>query len=103
MSRAGLDLSVCVDARAGLSDASGHCLVRLSGAADEAAGLRETAPLILVNDLDLVPLGRAMRGDPPPPSSQQQHGGGGGGGGAGHLVHAGSGGFGGGPGPWGRW
>lgn len=97
MSRAGLDLSVCVDARAGLAEGTGHCLVRLSGAADDAA-LRETAPLIVVNDLDLVPLGRGMRGDPPPPSQHagQQ---------SGHLAPAGgSGSFGSnGPGPWGRW
>lgn len=80
MSRAGLDISMCVDVKAGLlaavqdggggkhqagSVGAGQCLVRLSGTADDDA-LRETSPLILVNDLDLVPLGRAMRGDPPP-------------------------------------
>lgn len=89
MSRAGLDVSMCVDVKAGLvgqqgdgssgpghissssssgstiSAGTGQCLVRLSGMADEDA-LRETSPLILVNDLDLVPLGRAMRGDLPP-------------------------------------
>ena len=89
MSRPGLDVSVCVDARAGLADASGHAVLRLSGVAEEGA-LRESAPLILVNDLDLVPLGRAMRGDPPP----SQHP---------SLATGGSGTFGGGPGPWGRW
>ncbi len=68
MSRAGLDISMCVDAKAALADSSGHCLLRLVGAAEEEA-LRETSPLILVNDLDLVPLGRAMRGDPPPQHS----------------------------------
>ncbi len=78
MTRAGLDISMCVDAKAGLvGDGSGNnisggggagagqCLIRLSGTADDDA-LRETSPLILINDLDLVPLGRAMRGDPPP-------------------------------------
>ncbi|KAL4421597.1 hypothetical protein ABPG75_010888 [Micractinium tetrahymenae] len=79
MSRAGLDISMCVDAKAGLVGqdgsrsgsssggiaGSGQCMVRLSGTADDEA-LRETSPLILINDLDLVPLGRAMRGDPPP-------------------------------------
>lgn len=70
MSRAGLDISMSVDAKAALADSNGHCLLRFVGAAEEDA-LRETSPLILVNDLDLVPLGRAMRGDPPP----QQHSG----------------------------
>ncbi|PSC68967.1 hypothetical protein C2E20_7463 [Micractinium conductrix] len=78
MSRAGLDISMCVDAKAGLvpptgggggssltGGGAGLCVLRLSGAADDAA-LRETSPLILVNDLDLVPVGRGMRGDPPP-------------------------------------
>lgn len=76
MSRAGLDISMCVDAQAGLvgggnsngsnnGAGAGQCMIRLSGSADDEA-LRETSPLILVNDLDLVPLGRAMRGDPPP-------------------------------------
>ena len=69
MSREGLDISVCVDAKAALE--GGQCLVRLSGTADDGA-LRETSPLILVNDLDLVTLGKAMRGDPPA-SQQHQH------------------------------
>lgn len=71
MSRAGLDISMCVDAKAGLTEGTGQCVVRLSGAADDEA-LRETSPLILVNDLDLVPLGKAMRGDPPASQQQQQ-------------------------------
>lgn len=71
MSRAGLDISMCVDARAGLTDNGAKCVVRLSGTADEAA-LRETSPLVAVNDIDLVPLGRAMRGDPPLSQQQQQ-------------------------------
>ena len=70
MSRQGLDMSICVDARAALE--GGQCLVRLSGVAEEGAALRETAPLVLINDLDLVPLGRAMRGDPPASQQQQQ-------------------------------
>lgn len=78
MSRPGLDISMCVDVKAGLvsqeadsfvgsnnSTGMGQCIVRLSGTADDEA-LRETSPLILVNDLDLVPVGKAMRGDPPP-------------------------------------
>lgn len=91
MSRAGLDISMCVDAKAGLADGTGHCLVRISGTADDAA-LRETSPLIVINDLDLVPLGKAMRGDPPPAQHTPplQHG-------------RGSGTFAGGPGPGGRW
>ncbi|KAI3429707.1 hypothetical protein D9Q98_005792 [Chlorella vulgaris] len=71
MSREGLDISVCVDARAALADGTGQCVLRLGGTADDEA-LRETSPLILVNDVDLVPLGKAMRGDPPPASQQQQ-------------------------------
>jgi hypothetical protein len=71
MCREGLDISVCVDARAGLLDGTGACVVRLSGAAEDGA-LRETSPLVLVNDLDLVPLGKAMRGDPPASQQQQQ-------------------------------
>ena len=70
MSRAGLDMSICVDAKAGLAEGSGHCMVRLSGAADDNV-LRETSPLVLINEVDLVPLGKAMRGDPP--ASQHQH------------------------------
>ena len=89
MSRAGLDISMCVDARAALVEGSGNCLLRFVGAAEDEA-LRETSPLIAVNDLDLVPLGRAMRGDPPP---SQQH----------SLQPSGSGSFAGGPGPGGRW
>lgn len=87
MSRAGLDISMCVDAKAALADSSGHCLLRFAGAAEEEA-LRETSPLIMVNDLDLVPLGRAMRGDPPP----QQH-----------VRESGTDRFATGPGPGGRW
>jgi hypothetical protein len=88
MTRAGLDISMCVDAKAGLVGSCSQCIVRFSGTADDEA-LRETSPLIVVNDLDLVPLGSAMRGDPSP--SQQR------------LQQQGSGGFSGGPGPGGRW
>jgi hypothetical protein len=84
MTREGLDISMCVDAKAALTEGAeggGQCLLRLSGTTDDTA-LRETSPLFLVNDLDLVTLGRAMRGDPPAPTAaasaaaqQQQHGG----------------------------
>ena len=82
VTREGLDISMCVDAKAALAEGAeggGQCLLRLSGAVDDTA-LRETSPLFLANDVDLVPLGRAMRGDPPPPTpppaaAQQQRGG----------------------------
>lgn len=80
MTREGLDMSMCVDAKAALTSeaegagasgaaggaGAGECLLRLSGTADDKS-LSETSPLFLVNDVDLVALGRAMRGDPPLP------------------------------------
>ncbi|KAL6786087.1 hypothetical protein ACKKBG_A01350 [Auxenochlorella protothecoides x Auxenochlorella symbiontica] len=60
-SREGLDLSVCCSVRAGVE--AGDAVARLRGRADEVA-LRETSPLLLTMDVDLVALGRAMRGDP---------------------------------------
>jgi hypothetical protein len=62
MSREALDVSMCLDASAGVE---GDALVlTFSGAADDDA-LRATSPLVLTNELELVPLGKAMRGDPP--------------------------------------
>ena len=57
-------MSICVDGRATLEGTD--CVVRLSGRADDAA-LAETSPLLLVQDLELVPLGRAMAGQRAPP------------------------------------
>eukprot|EP00887_Chlorella_sp_A99_P003983 scaffold11.g3983.t1 len=60
MTREGLELSICVDAKAGLE--GGAALLRLFGTADDAA-LRTTSPCVLTQDLDLRTLGRLMRGD----------------------------------------
>lgn len=64
-SREGLDLSVCCSVHAGVE--AGDAVARVRGEADVAA-LRETSPLLLTLDMDLVALGRAMRGDPTPPA-----------------------------------
>lgn len=79
MSRESLDVSLCLDAKGGVSPA-GTCVVTLSGTAEEAA-LRETSPLVAVNDLELVPLAHSLWGLPPPAAwraaqeQQQQQGG----------------------------
>lgn len=64
ISREGLDLSMNCAVRADVG--TGDAIVRAAGTASDAA-LRETAPLVLNMDLDLVQLGRAMHGDPPLP------------------------------------
>lgn len=50
MTREGLEISICVDARAALE--SGACLLRLSGTADDAS-LRTTSPAVVTQDLEL--------------------------------------------------
>ena len=65
MTREGLELSICVDAKAGLE--GGHCLLRFFGTADDAA-LRTTSPCVLTQGMDLVTVGKAMRGDKPVPA-----------------------------------
>lgn len=70
MTRDALDISVCLDAKGEVvAEKRGDFIVTLSGQADEAA-LRATSPLVLTNELELVRLGRAMRGDPPQPQSR---------------------------------
>ena len=65
-----LDVSVCLDTKGEVQD--GKFMLFLSGTADQAA-LRATSPLVLTNEIDLVPLGKAMRGDPPEqPQGRQQ-------------------------------
>lgn len=61
-SREGLDVSLCWDAKAAVE--RGDVMLRITGRANDEA-LRETSPLVAITDLDLVPLGKAMRGDPP--------------------------------------
>ena len=69
LTRDALDVSMCVDTRGEVQD--GAFVVSVSGTADQAA-LRATSPLVLTNELDLVPLGKAMRGDPPEAAPKQQ-------------------------------
>lgn len=62
MTREALDISVSVDTKGSVEN--GEFIVTLSGMADETA-LRATSPLVLTNELELVRLGKAMRGDGP--------------------------------------
>ena len=60
LTREDLNVSVCVDTAGEVEN--NQFIVKLSGKADEAA-LRATSPLVLTNEIDLVPLGKMMRGD----------------------------------------
>ncbi|KAH7615566.1 hypothetical protein Ndes2526B_g09687 [Nannochloris sp. 'desiccata'] len=60
LTREDLNVSVCVDTAGEVED--DQFMVKLSGKADEDA-LRATSPLVLTNEIDLVPLGKLMRGD----------------------------------------
>jgi hypothetical protein len=60
LTREDLNVSVCVDTAGEVED--NQFMVKLSGKADEDA-LRATSPLVLTNEIDLVPLGKLMRGD----------------------------------------
>jgi len=60
LTREDLNVSVCVDTAGEVED--NEFMVKLSGKADEDA-LRATSPLVLTNEIDLVPLGKLMRGD----------------------------------------
>jgi len=62
MTREALNVSMCVDTKGEVN--SGAFVISFSGKADEAS-LRATSPMVLTNEIDLVPLGKAMRGDPP--------------------------------------
>lgn len=57
-----LNVSICLDTKGEVEN--GAFIASFSGKADEAA-LRATSPLVMTNEIDLVPLGKAMRGDPP--------------------------------------
>lgn len=61
MTRRALEVSLCVDIKG--SAEGGDFVVHVAGTADDAR-VRETSPMVLTNDIDLVPLGKAMRGDP---------------------------------------
>lgn len=69
MTREELDVSMCLDTKGEVQE--GKFMVFVSGTADQAA-LRATSPLVLTNEIDLVSLGKAMRGDPPAPPPGQQ-------------------------------
>ena len=60
LTREDLNVSVCVDTAGEVEN--NQFMVKLSGKADEDA-LRATSPLVLTNEIDLVPLGKLMRGD----------------------------------------
>ncbi|GAB4822561.1 hypothetical protein N2152v2_009607 [Parachlorella kessleri] len=61
MTRESLDVSLCLDLKGSVQ--GGNCVVTLSGTADEAL-LRETSPLVAINDLELVSAAVAMFGGP---------------------------------------
>ena len=60
LTREDLNISVCVDTAGEVEN--NEFMVKFSGKADESA-LRATSPLVLTNEIDLVPLGKLMRGD----------------------------------------
>jgi hypothetical protein len=64
MIREALGMSACIDTKGEVEGNS--FVVTLSGRADDSA-LRATSPMVVTNEVDLVALGKAMRGDPPEP------------------------------------
>ena len=60
LTREDLNISCCLDTAGEVVD--GVFIASFRGTAEEDA-LRATSPLVLTNELDLVPLGKAMRGD----------------------------------------
>ena len=60
LTREDLNISVCVDTAGEVEN--NEFMVKFSGKADERA-IRATSPLVLTNEIDLVPLGKLMRGD----------------------------------------
>lgn len=62
LTRDALNLSMCIDTSGEVVD--GVFIASFKGTAEDEA-VRATSPLIVTNELDLVPLGKAMRGDPP--------------------------------------
>ena len=61
LTREQLNASVCVDTAGEVAE-GGSFIMRFSGRADDDA-LRATSPLVLTNEINLVSLGMAMRGD----------------------------------------
>ena len=62
LTRDHLNLSMCIDTAGEVLD--GVFIAHFKGRAEDGA-VRATSPLIVTNELDLVPLGKLMRGDPP--------------------------------------
>ena len=62
LTRDHLNLSMCIDTAGEVLD--GVFIAHFKGTAEDGA-VRATSPLIVTNELDLVPLGKLMRGDPP--------------------------------------
>lgn len=62
MTKEALNITACIDTSGEVMDTS--FVVTLSGEADEEH-VRSTSPVIITNEIDLVPLGKLMRGDPP--------------------------------------
>ena len=62
LTRDHLNLSMCIDTAGEVLD--GVFIAHFKGRAEDGA-IRATSPLIVTNELDLVPLGKLMRGDPP--------------------------------------
>lgn len=62
MTKEALNVSACIDVSGEVKDTS--FIMTLCGEAVESQ-LRATSPLVVTNEIDLVPLGKAMRGDPP--------------------------------------
>lgn len=62
LTRDHLNLSMCIDTAGEVLDKV--FIAHFKGTAEDGA-VRATSPLIVTNELDLVPLGKLMRGDPP--------------------------------------
>jgi hypothetical protein len=66
LTRDHLNLSMCIDTAGEVLD--GVFIAHFKGRAEDGA-VRATSPLIVTNELDLVPLGKLMRGDGPVPTT----------------------------------
>ena len=69
LTRDHLNLSMCIDTAGEVLD--GVFIAHFKGTAEDGA-VRATSPLIVTNELDLVPLGKLMRGDPPEPADDDE-------------------------------
>lgn len=67
LTRNALNISMCLDTTGEVVDEV--FIASFKGTAEDGA-LRATSPLVLTNEIDLVPLGKAMRGDPPEDNAQ---------------------------------